>query len=481
TSGRRRLRRGAKQLRKRIRCHRRKAQRGVVRCAERFAGKRLTHAHECLLTGVEILGAVPGSNGSRDACGLRTGDLARKILLRLIAEVREAGDADLSRLERLHDLRIAIKRLRYAVEIFAPCLPAEVKSSLYPQLSDLQSQLGDLNDAHELATRIEALLACRKRGGRVSGRRRREALRAVLEHFHTRRDELRRDFVARWNEGRANDVLRRIAECVESLSRPAASAPWASASGGGFYATHRMSELAAFQRASQGARVAAIDIGTNSIRLIVAEADERTRYRIIEDLKETTRLGSGLYFTGRLGFQAIRRSLRALERMKRIAQQHRVARIRTAATAAVREASNGAAFAELVRRRVNLSLETIDAEQEARLAHASVAHAFDIDDQRVAVVDIGGGSTEVALSAHGFVDALAKLPLGAVYLTEAYCGPDPLGMYRFDEMVAAIDDTLERNLTESFREPEAIIGTGGTFTTLAKVSLRRGLFGSRDG
>ena len=477
------LRRGVKLARRMIHDHRMRSQAQIIKCAARFPADALTHAYECLLTGIAVLGDSPATNGRAASDSLQMRQLARQVLPSLIESAHEAGEADLTDLTRMHALRIAGKKLRYAMEIFAPCFPPSFKDELYPHLEDLQSRLGDVNDAFELAARAKRLerVLCKSDDATLSRTVNKRALRALRVHFEQLRDRRQRMFLTYWAGPAAADFLERLATQVAVADAPARQAAWGSASGGGFYATHRFSELAAFQRESNGARVAAIDIGTNSIRLIVAEADERTRYRIIEDVKDTTRLGAGLYFTGRLGFQAIRNSLRALENMKAIAQRHHVARIRAAATAAVRDASNGQAFSELVKRRVNLSLETIDAEQEARLAHSSVAHAFDIDDQRVAVVDIGGGSTEVVLSTHGFVDSIAKLPLGAVHLTEVYCGPDPLGMYRFDDMVAAIDKTLERNLSDSHREPEAIIGTGGTFTTLAKVSLRRGLFGSRDG
>src|SRR6476661_8763338 len=143
-------------------------------------------------------------------------------------------------------------------------------------------------------------------------------------------------------------------------------------------------------------RLAAIDIGTNSIRLIVAEPLRGGKYRILDEEKESTRLGEKLSKTWRLDPHAIEKSLAALRRMKQIAEGFQITELKTIATCAVREATNGQEFCR--RALDELDIEVIGAKQEALFAFASVQRAFDLNNQHVAVVDIGGGSTEIVLA-----------------------------------------------------------------------------------
>ena len=145
-------------------------------------------------------------------------------------------------------------------------------------------------------------------------------------------------------------------------------------------------------------RLAAIDIGTNSIRLIVAEPLRGGNYRILDEEKESTRLGVSLSKTGRLDPLAIEKSLAALRRMKQIAEGFQVTQLRTIATCAVREATNGDEFCRRAHEELGIDIEVITAKQEALLAFFSVQRAFDLTDKHVAVADIGGGSTEIVLA-----------------------------------------------------------------------------------
>ena len=152
-------------------------------------------------------------------------------------------------------------------------------------------------------------------------------------------------------------------------------------------------------------RLAAIDIGTNSIRLIVAEPMRGGNYRILDEEKESTRLGERLSKTGQLDPQSIEKSLTALRRMKQIAEGFQITELRTIATCAVREAANGEDF----RRRaeeLGIEIEVIGAEKEALLAFSSVQRSLDLTNQHVCVVDIGGGSTEIVLAFGNLVEAV---------------------------------------------------------------------------
>lgn len=220
---------------------------------------------------------------------------------------------------------------------------------------------------------------------------------------------------------------------------------------------------------STSIRLAAIDIGTNSIRCVVAEVEGDGSYRVLDEEREMTRLGHDLYRRGRLAAQPMERSYAALSKMKAIADGFEVAELRAVATSAVREASNGRAFCREVRRRCGLSVEIISPEEEAQLALQSALSHMDLAGRSLAVVDIGGGSTEIVLAAGAVVDQMYTLPLGAVRLTEAYGGAEPLKRRRWKKLKRGIDRVLDERIGTPPFTPDVMIGSGGTFTNLAGV------------
>jgi len=217
-------------------------------------------------------------------------------------------------------------------------------------------------------------------------------------------------------------------------------------------------------------RLGAIDIGTNSIRLVVAEVDPDGRYRVLEEEREMTRLGHGLFARGRLLSEPMERSLAALARMNTIAKGFQVAELRAVATSAVREATNGRAFCQEIRRRCGLRVDIISGEEEAQFALRSALRHFDLAGRSVAIVDIGGGSMEVTLTAGAVVDEVLTLPLGAVRLTERYHTDGTLPPRRWRKLRRAIDRTLDERLRKPPFHPEIMIGSGGTFTNLAAMA-----------
>jgi exopolyphosphatase/guanosine-5'-triphosphate,3'-diphosphate pyrophosphatase len=217
-------------------------------------------------------------------------------------------------------------------------------------------------------------------------------------------------------------------------------------------------------------RLAAIDVGTNSIRLVVAEVEADGAYRVLDEEQEMTRLGRGLYTGGRLGHGPMERSLEALGKMKAIADGFAVQELKAIATSAVREASNGRLFAREAWRRHRLRLEVIAPEEEAQLAFQSVARHFNLEGQSTAVVDIGGGSAEVILALGGVVERVHSLPLGAVRLTERWVRSDPLKPRHWEALKGAIDRTIKASIGRPPFAAEVMIGSGGTFSSLAQMA-----------
>lgn len=224
--------------------------------------------------------------------------------------------------------------------------------------------------------------------------------------------------------------------------------------------------------AAQPRRIAAIDIGSNSIRQILADVWPDGRIQIIDEMKAAPRLGSGLTEHGALEDGAIARALDALRRMNMLARRLRAGHIEVVATSAVREATNGDAFVSEVKRATGLRVRVLSGEEEARLAFRSALAHFELGAGRVVVMDIGGGSLELALSSDGVVEHLASLPLGALRLTEHYLSGDDQkkGLAKLRRHVREL---LRPHLPVREWRGARIIGSGGTFTNLAGMHLAR--------
>ncbi|HVX59669.1 MAG TPA: Ppx/GppA phosphatase family protein [Pirellulales bacterium] len=218
-------------------------------------------------------------------------------------------------------------------------------------------------------------------------------------------------------------------------------------------------------------RFAAIDVGTNSIRLVVAEALREGHYRVLTEEKDPARLGKDLSSTGRLNPAAVERSLEALRRMKQIAVGYQVRELRVIGTCAIREAKDGSDFCRRAKQEIGLDIEVISAEQEARLAFRSVARNFHLEGKDVAVADTGGGSTELILASGDIIEDICTTPLGAVRMTEVYSGGEEFSPQSYDRMVTGIDRELRKHTKNVIMIPHLLIGSGGTFTTLAEMIM----------
>jgi exopolyphosphatase / guanosine-5'-triphosphate,3'-diphosphate pyrophosphatase len=210
-------------------------------------------------------------------------------------------------------------------------------------------------------------------------------------------------------------------------------------------------------------RLAAIDVGSNTILLLIAEYDPATGLRIIDEAEDQPRLGAGSAQTGCLGRESVDRALSSLERMRERCDERGVKRIGAVATAAVRDARNGEEFAERVRR-FGIPLRIISPELEAELAFRSAAYHFP-GAGRTLVADIGGGSLELIGALDQRLQLVTSLPLGAVRLTEQRLLVPPLRK----EIRKQLSRVLERGVWSGAR----VIGSGGTFANLAGMTLAR--------
>ena len=226
------------------------------------------------------------------------------------------------------------------------------------------------------------------------------------------------------------------------------------------------------RQADGDVRISAIDIGSNSIRQIIADVSPTGAIRVVDEMKAAPRLGAGIQQTGELNRAAIDAAMAALGRMEALSTQLGARRTRVVATSAVREASNAAEFLGRVKLETGLDVVVLDGEDEARLSFRSAQAHFDLGSGRAAAIDIGGGSLELALSAEGLVERLISLPFGAIRLTERYFsrGITPRAMRKLRRAV-------RRGLREEFSARDwrgaQVIGSGGTFTNLAGIVLAR--------
>lgn len=226
-------------------------------------------------------------------------------------------------------------------------------------------------------------------------------------------------------------------------------------------------------------RIAAIDVGSNSIRQIIADVRPDGTIEVVDEMKAHPRLGKGLDTTRALSPESMDLAVDALHRMATLAKQHGAQRIEAIATSAVRDAENAELFLARVKQATGLKLRIITGEDEARLSFRSALAHFDLGVGRSVIIDIGGGSLELALAAEGVVDQLASLPLGAIRLTERHLQGDPQkGLQRLRREVRR---TIKPILSRRDWRGARVIGSGGTFTNLAGVHLtRQGIFSAKS-
>ncbi|WP_129126196.1 Ppx/GppA phosphatase family protein [Geomonas oryzae] len=230
-------------------------------------------------------------------------------------------------------------------------------------------------------------------------------------------------------------------------------------------------------------RLAAIDIGTNSIRSIVIETSGNGKYRILDDEKVLARLGEGLHQTGAIAPAAWERAIEALTRQKKIIDGYKVSAIDAVATSAVRKASNGAELVRAIKKSTGLDIEVVSGEEEAELAALSAQHNFELDGVRHLIFDIGGGSLELISALGTHTEEMLSLELGAVFLTESFLKSDPVVGTEHQKLRKHIRKALKTAYTGERSGMQCLVGSGGTVTSIAAMvaAARKEKFDSLHG
>jgi len=169
---------------------------------------------------------------------------------------------------------------------------------------------------------------------------------------------------------------------------------------------------------------AAVDIGSNSVRLKIARLIHG-RLRAVHEDREVTRLGESTFRSGFLTPEAMAETVKVLRRFHRVAQQIVTDSVRVVATSALRDARNSQAFLEWVRSATGWTVEIISGLEEARLIHLGLVSALRVDSSSALMIDVGGGSCELTISSRGHIRDTVSLPLGAVRLTDEFLRHDP--------------------------------------------------------
>ncbi len=214
---------------------------------------------------------------------------------------------------------------------------------------------------------------------------------------------------------------------------------------------------------------AAIDIGSNSVRLKIARVVAHQLKSLHED-REVTRLGASVFESGIVSPEAMANTLRALKRFRRAVQSHAVDKIRVVATSAMRDARNGPAFQAWVKAETGWDMEIISGLEEGRLIHHGVMSAEPGVAGRVLLIDLGGGSCEITLSEHKRIKETISVPLGAVRLTGEFLSADPPphdGLIQMRQFIARELRRARRRVQPD--KVSLVIGTSGTAAALSEA------------
>jgi exopolyphosphatase/guanosine-5'-triphosphate,3'-diphosphate pyrophosphatase len=218
-------------------------------------------------------------------------------------------------------------------------------------------------------------------------------------------------------------------------------------------------------------RLAAIDIGTNSLHMIVVQVRPDFSFEVVDREKEMVRLGAGGLDGRALTPEAMHTALQVLAKFRRLAESHRVDEIVAVATSAVREAENGGEFLKAIVVQTGIRPRVISGTEEARLIHLAAAYGVSRPGEVAVVVDIGGGSIEITRGAGAAIDAARSFKLGVIRLTERFVKADPISARDERKLERHIEEELEEYLTEIVTNGfDRVIGTSGTILSLGAVA-----------
>ena len=217
-------------------------------------------------------------------------------------------------------------------------------------------------------------------------------------------------------------------------------------------------------------RIAAIDIGTNSIHMVIAQSTPGAAFEVVEREREVVQIGRGSFEDGRLMPDAIRRTADALSRFVRLARRMQTDRILCTATAAVRESRNGGDFLRVAREVSGVTPRVIPGEEEGRLIYLAVRRALQLDMEPALMIDIGGGSMQLVVGNREKLLLATGAPLGALRLRETILESDPPTNKELRDLRRTVRKRCRPALAKVVElEPTAVYGSSGSIHALAQA------------
>ena len=218
-------------------------------------------------------------------------------------------------------------------------------------------------------------------------------------------------------------------------------------------------------------RLAAIDVGSNSVHMIIADVTSEGHLEVVDRVKEMVRLGRRSFTTGRLTEEAMEMTVRALAHFRRLADMRRVGRMRAVATSAVREAHNRAEFIRRIRRETGIVVEVISGAEEAKLIFLAARHAVGLEGGPHLLLDVGGGSVELVLVKDARPLWMRSVKLGAARLTELFLTDDPPSAAQRRRLEKHLDSQIGELMQAARRaRVTRVIGTSGTINTIVAMA-----------
>ena len=217
-------------------------------------------------------------------------------------------------------------------------------------------------------------------------------------------------------------------------------------------------------------KIASIDIGSNTVRLLILESTGNAEFNLLVSKRNITRLGEGMDTQGKLAINRMEATLQVLEAFRQICLENGDPPLFAVATSAVREASNGHEFVRRAKKETGINIKIITWEEEARLTLEGVFWKIPDNNRKVITLDIGGGSTEFILSQGKEISGFCSTSLGVVRLTDRFISRHPIDEKEFLSLKNHLENELQavKKKLSAFR-PELLIGTAGTVTTLSAL------------
>lgn len=226
-------------------------------------------------------------------------------------------------------------------------------------------------------------------------------------------------------------------------------------------------------------RMASVDIGSNAIRLFVAQKLKSGRIKVLEDKRASVRLGKDVFAHGRIRSVTRDELARALKKFRKTCDELGVAKIKAVGTSALRDSKNGRQVIDHLKSRTGIQVDVINGQREALLLHRAVSETVDLKNRTAVLVDMGGGSLEIVLSRRGRIVFKESLPIGTVRLL-AKVGVKG-GYEDFAARVRTPIYALRAHMFDARIQPvDLLVGTGGNLRSLGKLAYRLGLSRSRN-